>query len=144
MRAFAINYNGLTCSSKTITHIVPFIGTTQVRKIERSWVRTFRIKIWAVLWRMVRVTKLKSIRLYNVNSQWWEGIGKEMQVVVSVPLTAIFQKGMWFFRLSQFLLFAICLTPMQYLTTNTHITSDYKACCWEMRELKGFLSNPLS
>lgn len=90
--AFAINYNSLTCSSKTFKHAycpIKFIGTTQVRQVERSWARTFRIKIWAVCWRMVKVTMLKGIQLRNVTSQQWEGTRKEMLVVTWVPPNTI-------------------------------------------------------
>lgn len=83
--AFAKNYNGLTCSSKTLKHTycpIEFIRTTQVRQVERSQVITFRIRIWAVCWRMVKV---KGTKLHNVNSQWWEGIRKEMLMVTWVP-----------------------------------------------------------
>lgn len=33
----------------------------------------------------MNVTMLKSIQLCNVNSQWWEGIGREMLVITRVP-----------------------------------------------------------
>lgn len=47
--------------------------------------RTLRIKIRAVCWRTVKVTTLKGVQLYWVNSQWWKRISKEMLVVTWVP-----------------------------------------------------------
>lgn len=98
--------------------------------------RTLRIRIRAVCWRTVKVTTLKGVQLHWVNSQWWERIGHEMLVVTWVPPNTILQNGMWFFRLSQSLLYTIYLTPGQNLTTNMQVASDYQAGCWELRRSK--------